>query len=781
MRNLKCSKCGEPLQVEGDHYVCLYCGSVYVEDRTAEEYEVLSSLLEGEKIEQLANARRMLYDAVHAKYPKQSTVVSAAERVLAIYQDEPLAGVYLHSYDDDPYELIQILSNADFNEPQAEECYRWLLPNINYRLVGPVKEFVDRYFKDAAKTKRLTEVEDEAEKIEEGIYVPGLPREVFLAYSSGDMDQVIEVVDAFEENGMHVFAAFRNMRHGKGAADDYLPILKEAMTACSVFVFLSSNNSRKMICDAMSVELPYLIANLPKKKRVEYLINDYSDRTPLLVRDTLKKAFPEQEQCRDLDDLIRRVKKLLTEKEQEPAVVQAPIKQTKLPVEDTDIPEGFVRYGEYPQSKVKDENLAKEIIRSGTSLPNGYVEYQGKQYAIDDEDVFIVEPVLWRLLGKRGEYALAISDVVLDARAFDQDSNVYEESSIRNYLNNEFLHKLFPDGGKRLHKDSETGDFVFFLAEEEMQNPAYGFSNDNNRLAKNTPYSKNMGCFDWGKNGYVSYWTRTPAVDTEDNKYVRIVTEDGGFTIVSCYNRLSGGLRPCIILDVAVENQKVKKSNQEESVKHHGFKIEGDTVYYGEFPQSEVLDERLARIIRSEGKEQENYLIAYDGRLYATSFDKRVFLVEPIKWKVLEKRGKTVLLISEKALAPYPFDSRGVPYEQSVIKRYLNEDFANLAFPDGGSRLVMRKETDEKISLPSIEELNTYLGAGNLKTTMSKYAMVEGGAAENSNDNRAAYWTRNSDYVSQYASVIHEDGTPLPENKKYRCFTVRPIIEIDIS
>ncbi|MBP5216699.1 MAG: hypothetical protein J6038_02560, partial [Bacilli bacterium] len=349
MNALICENCGSPLQKEGDLFVCPHCGFTYEAERQEEIAAAIEAALSAEKIEKLANARKLLYDSVHAKYPSKEAVVDNARLVLSIHQDEPLAQMYLLSHDEDSYDLIRFLASIQLDPFRAQEVYRWLLPSLNARLVGPLKDFVDRHFQDQEKTKRINEIEEEVLRIDEGVYVPTLARDVFLAYSSSDMASVIHIIDLLEENGLTVFAAFRNMRHGKGAQENYLSVLKEAMASCKSFLFLSSNHSRQMSCDALKVELPYLTTNLPKKKRIEYLLNDYSPKMPLMVRKTLKEAFPEQEQCRDEDDLVTRIYDLLNQGDDEEAKKRAQFEEeTKKRLEE-----------EY-QKKLEEERLALE-------------------------------------------------------------------------------------------------------------------------------------------------------------------------------------------------------------------------------------------------------------------------------------------------------------------------------------------------------------------------------------------------------------------------------------
>jgi hypothetical protein len=109
------------------------------------------------------------------------------------------------------------------------------------------------------KQKYLTAFEQEAEKLEAGLYDLSIPRDVFLAYSSKDMKKANEVLNFIESNGLTCFAAFRNLQHGRDAVANYEKALHTAMDNCSIFVFVSSVNSRNTSCEAMSREIPYIM------------------------------------------------------------------------------------------------------------------------------------------------------------------------------------------------------------------------------------------------------------------------------------------------------------------------------------------------------------------------------------------------------------------------------------------------------------------------------------------------------------------------------------------
>lgn len=314
MEQLICQTCGSPLRKEGDLYVCPYCGTTYRENQAEMLGELLGNALDAYQIESLAKARRQLYDAAHAKYPSDKAVIAASTAVLAIHPDDFLARVYLHSHDADPYSLIQILSREQATQSEVKDAYQWLLRSLDARVVGAVKDFADRHLEGKEKTEALNAIEAEALKIDEGVYNLSLKRDAFLCYSAEDMPKVIEIMDLLESNGLSCFAAFRNLRHGKGAQENYQSAIFEAMKNCRVFVFLSSASSRSPARKGVVEELDHLSSALPNKPRVEFLLEDYSPRE-VLAKKKMAQIFQHLEHCRDEEDLVIRVSNLLDAEE----------------------------------------------------------------------------------------------------------------------------------------------------------------------------------------------------------------------------------------------------------------------------------------------------------------------------------------------------------------------------------------------------------------------------------------------------------------------------------
>lgn len=304
-----CERCGSELTRQGKEYVCRYCGAHY--DNVAEDLaaKALRDILDAAKIEQLSIAKRLLYETTHAKNPSTKKIQDAVFAVLKVNPDDELARFYESAMDDDPAILNEWLLSAEVSPATAEEVIRWSLLSLDARNVFALKDFCERHLDDERRLTSLSAIEDEAEKLDAGLYNPSFPRQVFLCYSSKDQEKVIEICDLLEENGFTVFAAYRNLRHGKGAAENYLEALRKAMMACKVVVFLSSKNSRSASCDALKIELPFIRDHCPKMKRIEYLLDRYEDqkKIPLLVSQLLEDAFEGLEWCKTPKDLVKRV------------------------------------------------------------------------------------------------------------------------------------------------------------------------------------------------------------------------------------------------------------------------------------------------------------------------------------------------------------------------------------------------------------------------------------------------------------------------------------------
>lgn len=151
------------------------------------------------------------------------------------------------------------------------------------------------------------------------------------------------------------------------------------------------------------------------------------------------------------------------------------------------------------------------------------------------------EPIEWRVLDVERGKALLISEYLLDAHRFDDNSNDWKTSEIRAWLNDDFLNNAFSsDEQKLLVKIS--GDKVSLLSYEEFDE-----YNSYNRHAKPTAYAKRHGAgYDRSMNtGW--WWLRSsPSYNIRQNRAATI-NPDGYFD-VECSSVDSSGdcIRPII-------------------------------------------------------------------------------------------------------------------------------------------------------------------------------------------------------------------------------------------
>lgn len=241
----------------------------------------------------------MLYDATTAEFISSTDVKNACVELKKYLPDDFRANFYEIAVGNNERRLTSAIRKIDVeaNFDEIGNIVSFLIKSLQPGFVLELNNLVERAYKgrDLQAFERFsTEISIQAEKVEQGIYETKLPREVFVAYSSKDMDKVSELVEVLEAQGIKCFVAARNLRHGKGAVENYDAALKDAMDHCKSFVFVSSLQSRSFSCDAVKIEIPYIesqdklnsppeyrnnytaIPHQYKKPRVEYRIEQSS-------------------------------------------------------------------------------------------------------------------------------------------------------------------------------------------------------------------------------------------------------------------------------------------------------------------------------------------------------------------------------------------------------------------------------------------------------------------------------------------------------------------------
>ncbi|MBQ2988280.1 MAG: leucine-rich repeat protein [Clostridia bacterium] len=335
-----CPNCGGILESIGRHLLrCPYCGSDFERPSVEKKTESLQALFDREKIKYVNNQRRNLYDAVCAPHISKIEVERYATEIKKLLPDDFQANFYLDAISGNIGRINQIIRGIDVNENYdlLPPIISFLIASLEIEYLLELNLLVERAYQNRdpeTYSRLMTKIEAEANKVKNGIYVTSMPRDVFIAYSSKDMDKVSALCEALEQEGFSCFVAARNLRHGVGSVENYDEALKVAMDYCSCFVFVSSANSRSFSCDAVRKEIPYIrskdVLNAPAEFRNNYRMIPPQYKLPRIeyrigtgrASDAASKVtdafFEGYEWVYDINGVIERLLKLLYDIDPDP-------------------------------------------------------------------------------------------------------------------------------------------------------------------------------------------------------------------------------------------------------------------------------------------------------------------------------------------------------------------------------------------------------------------------------------------------------------------------------
>ena len=339
----------------------------------------------------------------------------------------------------------------------------------------------------------------------------------------------------------------------------------------------------------------------------------------------------------------------------------------------------------------------KDRIRIGSVKVGDTVSFG--VYEQDSNTENGMEPIEWTVLNKSGNELFLISRYILDARSYDNSDKdvIWEKSSLRSWLNDEFYSTAFSldeqdkiqsvnlsnpdntfygtDGGE------DTNDKVFCLSVEEVikyydfnswyDEDQYGYCQA--LIAEATQYAKDNGAYvstisedDYDSSlaaeGYDNscigqecgwWWLRSPGLDGSSVNDVSVFGSAGwGSRYYEAGEK--HGIRPAMYIKI-----------DEEAVSLDEAQV-GDTLSFGAYEQD--ADSK-------NGKEE-------------------------IFWTVLDEKDDKLLLISNRILGynQYNDTEDTVTWEDSSIRKWLNEDFYNDAFNDEEKKKVIETELDNPSS-----------------------------------------------------------------------------------
>ena len=184
------------------------------------------------------------------------------------------------------------------------------------------------------------------------------------------------------------------------------------------------------------------------------------------------------------------------------------------------------------------------------------------------------QPIRWRVLNKNGNYALLLSDQILDAGKFyaGGDSATWASSDVRNWLNTTFYNTAFNTREQTkivvcsletkgdedtwgITTDS-TKDKVFLLSYQDVCNTCeYGFDDacgtysigSNTRTTTNTAYTAGKAGMYSNTTSADTWWLRNSGMLEED---AYVVLNNGGIAITGNPVNVIAGIRPAIYVNL---------------------------------------------------------------------------------------------------------------------------------------------------------------------------------------------------------------------------------------
>lgn len=220
-------------------------------------------------------------------------------------------------------------------------------------------------------------------------------------------------------------------------------------------------------------------------------------------------------------------------------------------------------FGKYPQKQITQEDGAiYSVLKNEINWDlNNDVIINGSKYHKTENNYFKYEPIKWRVLHYENSEAFLLADAILDSQPYHSENEEidWEKSSIRAWLNNEFINKAFSNEENKaintvelINKDNSkygtqggknTSDKLFLLSlsevDETEESKEYGFWDKKTRKCKNDNFSEET--YFW--------WLRSPGNSSHDAAGVYYY----GWVFGYGYDvqEPAGGIRPALYLNLS--------------------------------------------------------------------------------------------------------------------------------------------------------------------------------------------------------------------------------------
>ena len=361
---------------------CPACGAEF-NDETS---EIITHLNE-EQLEKMRKYRVLLDRTLREENISLDKVRGYCDNILKENPDDLIANFYNDLCDSNRNTAIQAIENIteridDLTEGTVDLISDVLIKSLKKEYINYVNTFIQKaYFgKNNQKcAEYMRNYEAEAQKIDEGIFVPSIPRDVFILYSSKDANIARELVEYLEvDNKLRCFWSQRNLQHGIGSPENYEAYLKEAIRNCKCFVYVSTPNSRSIDCDAFKKEKGWIEADryARDRARIEYrpLPKDTINKENNFDR-ALREFFRYERCYVTKDDVVQRVLKHITAAEPE---VES---ESKIKV-----------IVDSPEDTENDNSYDASLFQIEKGKLRGVISYQLGQHVVIPKEVKYIAP-----------------------------------------------------------------------------------------------------------------------------------------------------------------------------------------------------------------------------------------------------------------------------------------------------------------------------------------------------------------------------------------------------
>ena len=345
-------------------------------------------------------------------------------------------------------------------------------------------------------------------------------------------------------------------------------------------------------------------------------------------------------------------------------------------------------------------NVNFDYAKNETSVRNTY--YIGKEPGSNDTKMEWIE--IYEDPNNENKKLLLTSKLI-DIREFNKSGVTnYKDSSLRYYLNDTFYLNSFSISERKniVLTDIDTvytndiervtsKDKIFILSPDELKNyNAYD-------KAEMTEYVKSL----------------QSDIDDHQNIWLREINNNGKVITRSIFSKDSDDaynfhyIRAAMWYDFSNSNNIDNSTFLRSEIEFKNMLISDRTKSTGKY----IYDN--TRSIDFYNKESiRRYRKSIDFGVYYEKTDGDIKQV-PIKWYIVDVNGKESTLISTSILdfinLEYKTDDKNnYSYQTSSIRKFLNNDFYNIAFSDEEKTVLLKNENDDYVDIPSYNNIFKY-------------------------------------------------------------------------